>query len=166
MFIFPADIFYEYQDIWSVYKLLQKCDESVLHMNVYSYIIKPLVSLVSDPQELFVPSSDYYKVVHLRSNWPAVLPCHVTNPQARVTLHREFPPAEVKVDGSEISYDVTRGFTIHRPKAHHAGLLYCVASVGNLRQSSIKYMLIHIHCECNSDTSNTSAMFLISNMST
>ncbi|XP_060760402.1 platelet-derived growth factor receptor-like protein [Neoarius graeffei] len=98
-----------------------------------------------DPQELFVPSSDYYKVIHLRSNWPTVLPCQVTNLQAKVTLHREFPPVEVKVDGSEISYDVTRGFTIHRPKAYHAGSLYCVASVGTLRQSSIKYMLIYVH---------------------
>ncbi|KAG7324582.1 hypothetical protein KOW79_012598 [Hemibagrus wyckioides] len=98
-----------------------------------------------DPQELFVPSSDYYEVIQLRSNWPTVLPCQVTTPQAKVTLHREFPPVEVKVDGSEISYDVTRGFTIHRPKAHHAGSLYCVASVGNLRQSSIKYMLIYVH---------------------
>ncbi|XP_017341667.1 platelet-derived growth factor receptor-like protein [Ictalurus punctatus] len=99
----------------------------------------------TDPQELFVPSADYYEVIHLRSNWPTVLPCQVTNPQAKVSLHREFPPMEVKVDGSEISYDVTRGFTIHRPKAHHAGSLYCVASMGNLRQSSIKYMLIYVH---------------------
>ncbi|XP_027019288.2 platelet-derived growth factor receptor-like protein [Tachysurus fulvidraco] len=98
-----------------------------------------------DPQELFVPSSDYYEVIQLRSNRPTVLPCQVTTPQAKVTLHREFPPVEVKVDGSEISYDVTRGFTIYRPKAHHAGSLYCVASVGNLRQSSIKYMLIYVH---------------------
>ncbi|KAK3558028.1 hypothetical protein QTP86_006356 [Hemibagrus guttatus] len=98
-----------------------------------------------DPQELFVPSSDYYEVIQLRSNWPTVLPCQVTTPQAKVTLHREFPPVEVKVDGSEISYDVTRGFTIHRPKEHHAGSLYCVASMGNLRQSSIKYMLIYVH---------------------
>lgn len=106
------------------------------------------MSLVSDPQELFVPSSDYYQVIHLRSNWPTVLPCQVTTPLAKVTLHREFPPTEVKVDGSEISYDLTRGFTIHRPRAHHAGSLYCVASVGNLRQSSIKYMLIYVHCAC------------------
>lgn len=105
---------------------------------------------MSDPQELFVPSSDYYEVIQLRSNWPTVLPCQVTTPQAKVTLHREFPPVEVKVDGSEISYDVTRGFTIYRPKAHHAGSLYCVASMGNLRQSSIKYMLIYVHCECTS----------------
>ncbi|KAF7702452.1 platelet-derived growth factor receptor-like protein [Silurus meridionalis] len=98
-----------------------------------------------DPQELFVPSSDYYEVIHLRSNWPTVLPCQVTTPQAKVTLHREFPPMEVKVDGSEISYDLTRGFTIHRPRAHHAGSLYCMASVGNLRQSSIKYMLIYVN---------------------
>ncbi|KAL7858612.1 hypothetical protein AOLI_G00187140 [Acnodon oligacanthus] len=98
-----------------------------------------------DPQELFVPSSDYYKVIQLGTNRPAVLPCQVTSPQAKVTLHREFPPAEVKVDGAEISFEVTRGFIIHRPKEYHTGSLYCVASLGNLRQSSTKYMLIYIH---------------------
>lgn len=100
-----------------------------------------------DPQELFVPSSDYYEVIQLRTNWPTILPCQVTNPQAKVTLHREFPPEEVKVDGTEITFDVKRGFTIHRPKSHHAGSLFCVASYGNLRQSSTKYMLIYVNCK-------------------
>lgn len=98
-----------------------------------------------DPQELFVPSSDYYEVIQMRTNWPTVLPCQVTNPQAKVTLHREFPPEEVQVDGIEISFHVKRGFTIHRPKPHHAGSLYCVAGLGNLRQSSTKYMLIYVN---------------------
>ncbi|XP_062332360.1 LOW QUALITY PROTEIN: platelet-derived growth factor receptor-like protein [Osmerus eperlanus] len=98
-----------------------------------------------DPQELFVPSEDYYEIIQLRTNWPTVLPCQVTSPGARVTLHREFPPAEVAVDGTEISFNVKRGFTIHRPKPHHAGGLYCVASLGNLRQSSTKYMLIYVN---------------------
>lgn len=99
----------------------------------------------SDPQELFVPSADYYKVIQLRTNWPTVLPCQVTSPQAKVSLHREFPSVEVKVDGREISFDVKKGFTIHRPKQYHAGSLYCVASLGNLRQSSTKYMLIYVN---------------------
>lgn len=98
-----------------------------------------------DPQELFVPSADYYEVIQLRTNWPTVLPCQVTSPGAKVTLHREFPPVEVAVDGAEISFNVKRGFTIHRPKLHHAGALYCVASLGNLRQSSTKYMLIYVN---------------------
>uniref|UniRef100_A0A3P8WHK9 Platelet-derived growth factor receptor-like protein n=1 Tax=Cynoglossus semilaevis TaxID=244447 RepID=A0A3P8WHK9_CYNSE len=98
-----------------------------------------------DPQELFVPSSDYYKVIQLRTNWPTVLPCQVTSPEAKVSLHREFPPAEVAVDGSEISFNVRTGFTIHRPRPYHAGALYCVASRGGLRHSSTKYMLIYVH---------------------
>ncbi|XP_026213630.1 platelet-derived growth factor receptor-like protein [Anabas testudineus] len=98
-----------------------------------------------DPQELFVPSSDYYEVIQLRTNWPTVLPCQVTSPQAKVTLHREFPPVEVAVDGTEISFDVKKGFTIHRPRPYHAGALFCVASLGNLRQSSTKYMLIYVN---------------------
>ncbi|XP_030002271.1 platelet-derived growth factor receptor-like protein [Sphaeramia orbicularis] len=98
-----------------------------------------------DPQELFVPSSDYYEVIQLRTNWPTVLPCQVTSPEAKVTLHREYPPAEVAVDGTEISFSVRRGFTIHRPRPYHAGALFCVASLGNLRQSSTKYMLIYVN---------------------
>ncbi|TRZ02996.1 hypothetical protein DNTS_002093 [Danionella cerebrum] len=99
----------------------------------------------SDTQELFVPSSDYYKVLQLRSNRPTVLPCQVTSPFAQVTLHREFPPAELKVDGREISFHPQKGFTIYRPRQDHAGSLYCVAQLGNLRQSSTKYMLIYIN---------------------
>uniref|UniRef100_A0AAY4D6C0 Platelet-derived growth factor receptor-like protein n=1 Tax=Denticeps clupeoides TaxID=299321 RepID=A0AAY4D6C0_9TELE len=99
----------------------------------------------SDPRELFVPSSEYYEVIHLRTNRPTVLPCQVTSPLAQVTLHREFPPGQVSVDGTEISFDVKRGFTIHRPKEHHAGSLYCIASLGRLRQSSVKYMLIYVN---------------------
>ncbi|XP_023257869.1 platelet-derived growth factor receptor-like protein [Seriola lalandi dorsalis] len=98
-----------------------------------------------DPQELFVPSSDYYEVIQLRTNWPTVLPCQVTSPDAKVTLHREYPPVEVAVDGREISFNVMKGFTIHRPRPYHAGALYCVASLGNLRQSSTKYMLIYVN---------------------
>ncbi|XP_077434399.1 platelet-derived growth factor receptor-like protein isoform X2 [Vanacampus margaritifer] len=98
-----------------------------------------------DPQELFVPSSDYYEVIQLRTNWATRLPCQVTSPAANVTLHREFPPVEVAVDGTEISFNVKKGFTIHRPRPHHAGALYCVASLGGLRQSSTKYMLIYVN---------------------
>ncbi|KAJ8015058.1 hypothetical protein DPEC_G00022190 [Dallia pectoralis] len=98
-----------------------------------------------DPQELFVPSASYYEVIQLRTNWPTVLPCQVTSPDAKVSLHREFPPGEVTVDGAEITFNVKRGFTIHRPKPHHAGELYCVASLGRLRQSSVKYMLIYVN---------------------
>ncbi|XP_068182202.1 platelet-derived growth factor receptor-like protein [Antennarius striatus] len=98
-----------------------------------------------DPRELFVPSSEYYEVIQLRTNWPTVLPCQVTSPEAKVTLHREFPPLEVEVDGTDISFNVKKGFTIHRPRPYHAGALYCVASLGNLRQSSTKYMLIYVH---------------------
>ncbi|KAL4648794.1 platelet-derived growth factor receptor-like protein [Arapaima gigas] len=98
-----------------------------------------------DPQELFVPSTDYYEVIQLRTNRPTTLPCQVTSPLAKVTLHREFPPEEVRMDGSELSFDVKKGITIHHPKPYHAGTLFCVASLGDLRQSSIKYILIYVN---------------------
>lgn len=99
-----------------------------------------------DPEELFVPTENYYEVVQLRSHQPALLPCQVTNPLAQVTLHREFPPEEVPVDGTDISFDAKQGFTIHRPRASLAGSLFCLASLGGRRQISTKYMLIYIKC--------------------
>ncbi|XP_041846555.1 platelet-derived growth factor receptor-like protein [Melanotaenia boesemani] len=110
----------------------------------YNKAVKVFV-FFPDPQELFVPSSDYYEVIQLRTNWPTVLPCQVTSPEAKVTLHREYPPVEVAVDGTEISFNVKKGFTIHRPRPYHAGALYCIAILGNLRQSSTTYMLIYVN---------------------
>ncbi|XP_062979392.1 platelet-derived growth factor receptor-like protein [Elgaria multicarinata webbii] len=99
----------------------------------------------TDPQELFVPTEDYYEVIQLRTNHPTLLPCQVTNPVAKVTLHREFPPEKVPVDGIDISYDVKRGFMIHRPRPSHAGSLFCMANVDGVRQISTKYMLIYVN---------------------
>ncbi|KAI4903842.1 hypothetical protein NFI96_010272 [Prochilodus magdalenae] len=123
---------------------IEECGSEWLWTSVWAPALREHMLFAGYPQELFVPTSNYYEVIHLRTNRPTVLPCQVTSPQAKVTLHREFPPGEVKVDGAEISFEVTRGFTIHRPKQHHAGSLYCVASLGNLRQSSTKYMLIYV----------------------
>ncbi|XP_015232419.1 PREDICTED: platelet-derived growth factor receptor-like protein [Cyprinodon variegatus] len=111
---------------------------------VYNKAVKVFI-FFPDPRELFVPSSNHYEMIQLRRNWPAVLPCQVTSPEAKVTLHREFPPGEVPVDGTEISFNNRKGFTIHRPQLHHAGVMQCVALLGNLRQSSTKYILIYVN---------------------
>uniref|UniRef100_A0A8D0DTZ9 Platelet-derived growth factor receptor-like protein n=1 Tax=Salvator merianae TaxID=96440 RepID=A0A8D0DTZ9_SALMN len=99
----------------------------------------------TDPQELFVPTEDYYEVIQLRTNQPTLLPCQVTNPLANVTLQREFPPDEIVVDGADISYDVKKGFTIHRPQPSHAGSVFCMANMDGVRQISTKYMLIYVN---------------------
>ncbi|XP_073477216.1 platelet-derived growth factor receptor-like protein [Aquarana catesbeiana] len=100
---------------------------------------------VTDPQELFVPTEDYYVVVQMRTRQPALLPCQVTNPLAKVTLHREFPPEQIPVDGVKISFDQKKGFVIYQPQLSLAGSLYCIAEFDNLRQMSTKYMLIYVH---------------------
>ncbi|XP_056372833.1 platelet-derived growth factor receptor-like protein isoform X2 [Hyla sarda] len=100
---------------------------------------------VTDPQELFVPTEDYYVVVQLRTRQPALLPCQVTNPLAKVTLHREFPPEEIPVDGVKIAYDLKKGMVIYQSQPSLAGSLFCIAELGNLRQMSTKYMLIYVH---------------------
>ncbi|KAM8973315.1 platelet-derived growth factor receptor-like protein [Pelodytes ibericus] len=100
---------------------------------------------VADPQELFVPTEDYYVVIQLRTRQPALLPCQVTNPLAKVTLHREFPPEQIAVDGVKIAFDLKKGFVIYQPQPSLAGSLFCIAELGNLRQMSTKYMLIYVH---------------------
>ncbi|XP_063303935.1 platelet-derived growth factor receptor-like protein [Pelobates fuscus] len=100
---------------------------------------------VTDPQELFVPTEDYYVVVQMRTRQPTLLPCQVTNPLAKVTLHREFPPEQIRVDGVKIAFDLQKGFVIYQPQLSLAGSLYCIAELGNLRQMSTKYMLIYVH---------------------
>ncbi|XP_066445555.1 platelet-derived growth factor receptor-like protein [Eleutherodactylus coqui] len=100
---------------------------------------------VTDPQDLFVPTEDYYVVIQLRTRQPALLPCQVTNPLAKVTLHREFPPEQIPVDGAKIAFDVKKGFIIYQPQLSLAGSLFCIAELGNLRQMSTKYMLIYVH---------------------
>ncbi|XP_038596534.1 platelet-derived growth factor receptor-like protein [Tachyglossus aculeatus] len=99
----------------------------------------------TDPQELFVPTEDYYEAVQLRANQPTLLPCQVTSPLAKVTLHREFPPEEIPVDGLDISFDTKKGFTIHRPRASYAGSLFCLADLEGVQQISTKYMLIYVN---------------------
>ncbi|XP_069510107.1 platelet-derived growth factor receptor-like protein [Ambystoma mexicanum] len=100
---------------------------------------------ITDPRELFVPTEDYYEVIQLRTNQPSLLPCQVTNPLAKVTLHREFPPEDVPVDGVNISFDVKKGFIIYRPHPSYAGSLFCMAELGGLRHISTKYMLIYVN---------------------
>ncbi|XP_072368718.1 platelet-derived growth factor receptor-like protein [Scyliorhinus torazame] len=96
----------------------------------------------TDPRELFVPTNDYYEAVQLRTDRHTRLPCQVTNPLAKVSLHREFPPEVIPVDGKLITFDVKKGFVIHKALPLFAGTVYCVASYQGLRQSSTKYLLI------------------------
>ncbi|CAI9572786.1 unnamed protein product [Staurois parvus] len=100
---------------------------------------------VTDPQELFVPTEDYYVVVQMRTRQPALLPCQITNPLAKVTLHREFHQSRSLWMGQKISFDQKKGFVIYQPQVSLAGSLYCIAEFDNLRQMSTKYMLIYVH---------------------
>ncbi|XP_062908723.1 platelet-derived growth factor receptor-like protein isoform X2 [Mobula hypostoma] len=99
----------------------------------------------SDPRELFVPANDYYEAIQLRTDRPTRLPCQVTNPLAKVSLHREFPPEVIPVDGRLITFDVKKGFIVHKALPLFGGTLYCVASYQGLMQSSTKYLLIFIN---------------------
>ncbi|XP_051899511.1 platelet-derived growth factor receptor-like protein [Pristis pectinata] len=97
----------------------------------------------TDPAELFVPSINYFDIIYLRSDQPAIIPCRVSTPLAYVTLHREFPPQEIPADGSLISYDAKKGFIIHQPKIEQKGIVHCMANLKGARQTSNNYLLLY-----------------------
>nr|XP_016849529.1 PREDICTED: platelet-derived growth factor receptor-like protein isoform X2 [Anolis carolinensis] len=98
----------------------------------------------SDIGELFVPSPSYFEVVYLNPDRPAVIPCRVTSPTAKVTLHQEFPAEEIKVDGTNIIYDMKKGFVYQHPTSDQKGVVYCRAESRGAPQISIKYQLLYV----------------------
>lgn len=76
-----------------------------------------------------------------------MVPCRVTVLSAKVTLHREFPAKEIPVNGTDIVYDVKRGFVYLQPRSDHQGVLYCKAEAGGKSQISVKYQLLYVEGE-------------------
>ncbi|KAM8968980.1 platelet-derived growth factor receptor-like protein [Sarcophilus harrisii] len=93
--------------------------------------------------ELFVPSPSYFGVVYLNPDREAVVPCRVTVPSAKVTLHSEFPAKEIQSNGS-IIYDIKRGFVYLHPQLDQQGVVYCRAEAHGAPQISIKYQLLYV----------------------
>ncbi|CAI5783904.1 platelet-derived growth factor receptor-like protein isoform X1 [Podarcis raffonei] len=98
----------------------------------------------ADKGELFVPSASYFEVVYLNPDKPAVVPCRVTSPSVKVSLHQEFPAEEIQVDGTNIIYDVKKGFIYKHPTSDHKGVVYCRAESWGAPQISIKYQLLYV----------------------
>ncbi|KAM3832080.1 platelet-derived growth factor receptor-like protein [Vipera latastei] len=98
----------------------------------------------ADKEEFFVPAPSYFEVVYLNSDKPAVIPCRVTNPSAKVTLHQEFPAEEIEVDGINIIYDAKKGFIYQHPTSDQKGVVYCRAESWGTHQISIKYQLLYV----------------------
>ncbi|XP_058145946.1 platelet-derived growth factor receptor-like protein isoform X1 [Dasypus novemcinctus] len=99
--------------------------------------------LFTEKGELFVPSASYFDVVYLNPGREAAVPCRVTVLSAKVTLHREFPAKEIPANGTDVAYDVKRGFVYLHPHADHQGVVYCKAEAGGKAQISIKYQLLY-----------------------
>ncbi|KAM4836977.1 platelet-derived growth factor receptor-like protein [Thomomys bottae] len=94
--------------------------------------------------ELFVPSPSYFDIVYLNPDREAVVPCRVTVSSAKVTLHREFPAKEIPTNGTDIVYDLKRGFVYLQPHSDHQGVVYCKAEAGGKSQISVKYQLLYV----------------------
>ncbi|XP_025750308.2 platelet-derived growth factor receptor-like protein [Manacus vitellinus] len=98
----------------------------------------------TDKEELFVPTPSYFEIVYLNPDKPAVIPCRVTTPSAKVTLHREFPAEEIETDGTDLIYDAKKGFVYQHPTSDHKGIVYCKAESQGAPQISIKYHLLYV----------------------
>ena len=72
-----------------------------------------------------------------------MVPCRVTVLSAKVTLHREFPAKEIPANGTDIVYDLKRGFVYLQPHVGHQGVVYCKAEAGGKSQISVKYQLLY-----------------------
>lgn len=102
------------------------------------------MSLYTDKDNLFVPSAIHFEIVYLRPDRPAVVPCRVTDPQAKVSLHREVPPEEITANGTLVTYDPTKGFVLQNPSPEHQGVFYCKAVTRGTPQISTKYQLLYV----------------------
>ncbi|CAL8331997.1 platelet-derived growth factor receptor-like protein [Gadus morhua] len=98
----------------------------------------------TDKDNLFVPSAFHFEIVYLRPDKPAVVPCRVTSPQAKVSLHMEVPPAEISGNGTQVKYDPTRGFVLQSPGPDHQGVFYCKAVTKGTPQISTKFQLLYV----------------------
>lgn len=82
--------------------------------------------------------------MYLRPSQPAVVPCRVTNPQAKVSLLREVPPEEVTSNNTLVTYDPTKGFLLQSPSRELQGVFYCKAETRGTPQISTKYQLLYV----------------------
>ncbi|XP_032384088.1 platelet-derived growth factor receptor-like protein [Etheostoma spectabile] len=98
----------------------------------------------TDKDNLFVPSAIHFEIVYLRPDRTAVVPCRVTDPQAKVSLHREVPPQEITTNGTQLTYDPTKGFVLLNPSPEHQGVFYCKAVTKGTPQISTKYQLLYV----------------------
>lgn len=98
----------------------------------------------TDKDSLFVPSPIHFEIVYLRPHKPAVVPCRVTTPLAKVSLHKEVPAVEVPANGTLVTYDPTRGFVLQSPRWEHQGVFYCKAVTKGTPQISTKYQMLYV----------------------
>lgn len=68
----------------------------------------------------------------------------MTDPQAKVSLHREVPAEEITANGTLVTYDPTKGFVLQSPSLEHQGVFYCKAVTKGTPQISTKYQLLYV----------------------
>ena len=127
--------------------ILKTADAFTLPMKIHYLCHGNTSFLQADKDSLFVPSAIHFEIVYLRPDKPAVVPCRVTEPRAKVTLHREVPPEEITANGTLVSYDPTRGFVLQHPTPEHQGVFYCKAVSKGTPQISTKYQLLYVEGE-------------------
>ncbi|XP_066287844.1 vascular endothelial growth factor receptor 1-like [Branchiostoma lanceolatum] len=104
-----------------------------------SYNAASVYVFVKDPSKLFVMMRQ--SVLQTQKYRPITVKCLVTDPEANVTLWTNTPEKQIVVDGSEITYDKTVGFTLYSPTPRNNGPHMCKATVGNKTVESQPFFL-------------------------
>ncbi|KAL1006502.1 hypothetical protein UPYG_G00073180 [Umbra pygmaea] len=80
------------------------------------------------------------EVLYINEGKPLVFPCRVTNPDARVSLVKQYPDSHVlKPDQRNIVWNSRRGFIIRSPTLFYVGMFSCKTSL-NGTTHSISYL--------------------------
>ncbi|KAI8499979.1 hypothetical protein Bbelb_222960 [Branchiostoma belcheri] len=104
-----------------------------------SYNAASVYVFVKDPSKLFVMMME--NILQTKKYRPVTIKCLVTDPEANVTLWTRTPEKQILVDGSEITYDKTMGFTLYSPTPRNNGGHMCKATVGNKTVESQTFYL-------------------------
>ncbi|XP_078600981.1 vascular endothelial growth factor receptor 1-like isoform X1 [Branchiostoma floridae x Branchiostoma japonicum] len=107
-----------------------------------SYNAASVYAFVKEASQLFVMMTPM-NVLTTQKYRPVTIKCLVTDPEAEVTLWTKTPEKQIIVDGSEITYDKTMGFTLYNPTPRNNGPHMCKATVGNTTVESQTFYLFY-----------------------
>ncbi|XP_065114286.1 vascular endothelial growth factor receptor 1 isoform X3 [Paramisgurnus dabryanus] len=92
---------------------------------------------ITDSQRPFVKvQSGTPDVVFMKKGEPLIFPCRVTNPNAKVSLVKEFPLTPLTPDYQTIIWNSRHGFTVRSPTFFYIGFFSCETIVNGVKYTN------------------------------